>query len=116
VAQRPRPAPAADAAGAASATVPAKGAGAAPSRSSAPRTKLSFAERRELQSLPDEIEALEHEQHALTERMCVPDYHREGPEKMKADRARAAEIEHALAGKFERWGELDGRKGREGQG
>ena len=32
------------------------------------------------------------------------------PRRMKADRARAAEIEHALAGKFERWGELDGRK------
>ena len=72
--------------------------------------KLTFAERRELEALPDEIEALEREQHALTERMCQPDYHRDGPERMKADRARAAEIEHALAAKFERWGELDSRK------
>jgi ATP-binding cassette subfamily F protein uup len=71
--------------------------------------KLTFAERRELASLPDEIEALEREQNALTERMCRPDYHREGSERMKADRARAAEIEHALATKFERWGDLDGR-------
>ena len=36
------------------------------------RTKLSFEERRELEALPDEIEALEREQHALTERMCRP--------------------------------------------
>ena len=115
VAQRPRPAPAAEAAGAASATVQSRAAGGAPARSGAARAKLSFAERRELEALPDEIEALEREQHALTERMCLPDYHREGAEKMKADRARAAEIEHALAGKFERWGELDGRKAvREG--
>jgi ATP-binding cassette subfamily F protein uup len=33
-----------------------------------------------------------------------------GGDKIKADRARAAEIEHALAAKFERWGELDSRK------
>jgi ATP-binding cassette subfamily F protein uup len=116
VAQRPRPAPAAEAAGAASATVPSRAAGGAPARYGAVRAKLSFAERRELEALPDEIEALEREQHTLTERMCLPDYHREGAEKMKADRARAGEIEHALAGKFERWGELDGRKAKEGQG
>ena len=75
----------------------------------APR-KLTFAERRELEALPDDIEALEREQHELTERMCRPDYHREGPERMKADRTRAAEIEHALAARFERWSELDSRK------
>jgi len=114
VAQRPRAAPAAEA-GAPSATVQTKAAGDAAGRPSVARTKLSFAERRELESLPDEIEALEREQHALTERICLPDYHREGAEKMKADRARAAEIERALAGKFERWGELDGRKGAQRQ-
>jgi ATP-binding cassette subfamily F protein uup len=75
VAQRPRAAPAAEA-GAPSATVQTKAAGDAAGRPSVARTKLSFAERRELESLPDEIEALEREQHALTERICLPDYHR----------------------------------------
>jgi hypothetical protein len=42
--------------------------------------------------------------------MCRPDYHREGPERMKADRDRAAALEHALAARFERWGQLDSRK------
>ena len=88
---------------------PAKVSGAPPVRA-APSRKLTFAERRELDGLPDEIEALEHEQHALTERMAQRDYHREGGERIKADRARAAQIEHALAAKFERWGELDSRK------
>jgi ATP-binding cassette subfamily F protein uup len=87
----------------------AKAGSAPPPRPDAPR-KLTFAERRELDALPDEIEALEQEQQALTGRMSRPDYHREGGEKIKADRVRAAEIEHALAAKFERWGELDSRK------
>jgi ATP-binding cassette subfamily F protein uup len=73
------------------------------------RKRLSSWEQRELEELPAQIEALEREQHALTERMCAPGYHREGPEQMKADRQRAEEIEHLLASKFERWGELDAR-------
>ena len=48
--------------------------------------KLTFAERRELAALPDELEALEREQHALTERMCRADYHKGSVEAIKADR------------------------------
>jgi ATP-binding cassette subfamily F protein uup len=73
------------------------------------RKRLSSWEQRELDALPAELEALEREQHALTERMCAPDYHREGTERIKADRTRAEEIERLLAAKFERWGELDAR-------
>jgi ATP-binding cassette subfamily F protein uup len=73
------------------------------------RLKLTFKEQRELTALPVELEALEREQHALTERMCAPDYHKQGVETIKADRLRAQEIEHVLAEKFERWGELDAR-------
>ena len=109
IAQRPQPKPTAETPSrSAIPKVSAKGSTVPPGRAAAPR-KLTFAERRELETLPDEIEALEQEQHALTERMCLPDYHREGPERIKLDRDRAAEIEHALAAKFERWGELDSR-------
>jgi ATP-binding cassette subfamily F protein uup len=79
----------------------------APAR--APRLKLSFKERRELETLPAAIEALEHEQRDITERMSRPDYHRAGQEQIKADRLRAAAIEHALAEKFERWSLLEQR-------
>jgi hypothetical protein len=41
--------------------------------------------------------------------MSAPDYHKLGPAAIKADRTRAAEIEHELAAKFERWGALDAR-------
>ena len=71
--------------------------------------KLSFKEARELQALPAELAALEAEQHALTQRMSEADYHREGADAMKRDAARAAEVEHLLAKKLERWVELEGR-------
>ena len=71
--------------------------------------KLTFKEQRELNVLPAELEALEREQHALTARMSAPDYHRLGPAAIKADRVRAAEIDHQLAAKFDGWGALVAR-------
>ena len=76
-----------------------------------PRVKLSFKEQRELESLPADIEALEREQRELTERMSRADYHREGVDRIKTDRLRAAAIEHELAARFERWSELEQRSG-----
>src|SRR5512134_47871 len=73
------------------------------------RSKLSFKEQRELESLPAEIEALEREQHELTARISAPGYHRQVAEAIRADRARAAAIEHELAAKFERWSLLEQR-------
>ena len=86
--------------GASSPTADAAGAATA-------RVKLSFKEQRELEMLPGELEALEREQHEITVRMCAPDYHRQGPDAHKRDRQRAAEIEHLLAEKFERWAALE---------
>jgi ATP-binding cassette subfamily F protein uup len=82
---------------------------AVPARDRPARTGLSFKEKRELDALPDEIERLEAEQHALTERMCAPGYHQQPGEALKADRQRAADLEHALALRFERWAELDAK-------
>jgi ATP-binding cassette subfamily F protein uup len=73
------------------------------------RTKLSYKESRELEQLPQQIEALEAEQRGLTGRMSQGDYHKQGPAQMKADRARAEEIEALLAAAYERWEELDAR-------
>ena len=73
------------------------------------RGKLSFKERRELSALPAELEGLEREQHALTERISSADYYKHGAEAIKSDRTRAQEIEHVLAARLERWVELDTR-------
>jgi ATP-binding cassette subfamily F protein uup len=73
------------------------------------RVRLTFNEKRELDALPAELEALEREQHALSERMCAPDYHRQDVDAIKFDRRRAEEIERLLTVRFERWGELDAK-------
>src|SRR5688572_16427865 len=83
-------------------------------RSAAPRervarTKLTFKEARELETLPDEIESLEAEQHAITDRMCAAGYHQQPADVLRSDRERAQALEHLLAQKFERWAELDAK-------
>ncbi len=103
LAQRPAPAEAAGSTAAAPAQRPDA------RRERTPKPGLTFREQRELESLPEAIEALEAEQAALTQRMCAPDYHRQPPEAMKADGLRAQAIEHALAEKFERWAALDAK-------
>jgi ABC transport system ATP-binding/permease protein len=92
------------------------GSKAAPAKSPAatpkPRTKLSFKEQRELDSLPKEIEVLEQEQTDLTARMSAPDYHRQGAEQRKTDSKRLEEIESLLTTKFARWEALEQQRGR----
>ena len=79
-------------------------------RSRAPaRVRMTFNEKRELDALPAELESLEREQHALSEKMCAPDYYRQDVDVQKRDRLRAGEIEHLLAARFARWGELDAK-------
>jgi ATP-binding cassette subfamily F protein uup len=106
--QRPREAQDAEA--------PARKPKASRGRAPDTRVRLTFNERRELDALPGEIEALEREQHALSERMCSPCYHEQDVERIKADRRRAAEIEHLLAERFARWGELDAKADAVAQG
>jgi ATP-binding cassette subfamily F protein uup len=71
------------------------------------RTKLSFKERRELEAIPQEIAALEHEQKAIAASMSSVDYYREGAERIRADTRRSAEIEALLLEKLERWEALE---------
>ena len=81
----------------------------APASSAGARRKLSFKEARELAALPAQIAALESEQRELTTRMCRADYFREGPERMRADRVRAADVETQLSARLERWEYLEGQ-------
>src|SRR3954454_974691 len=74
------------------------------------RTKLTYKETRELESLPQEIETLEAEQRALYARMHEPDYYRQPPDVLRADRERTDEIERLLMEKLERWEALEARR------
>lgn len=73
------------------------------------RKKLSYKETRELESLPQEIDALEREQKTLAEQLNDPDFYRD-PNAVKSTNARLAEIENALTRALERWEELELRK------
>jgi len=100
---------------------PAVAAPAAPRATPAPapaapetraRTRLSYKDQRALAMLPGEIEALEHEQRTLAERMAGPDYGRTPPAEIAADGQRVAEIEELLMQKLERWEALEAEAGR----
>ena len=73
------------------------------------KTKLSYKETRELESLPGEIEALEAEQQALAANTHAPEYYRQPPEVLRADRQRIGEIEALLHEKLERWEALEAK-------
>ena len=75
------------------------------------RTKLSYKETRELESLPREIEALEAEQKQLAEKMAAPEYYRQPPDALREDQRRHVEIDRVLIEKLERWEELEARGG-----
>ncbi|HLW24594.1 MAG TPA: ATP-binding cassette domain-containing protein [Steroidobacteraceae bacterium] len=74
------------------------------------RVRLSYKDQRELATLPDEIEKLEREQGLLTARMSAPDYYRQSPEALRADRARLEEIEALLVRMFARWEWLESQR------
>lgn len=75
-------------------------------KTSASRKKLSYKEKRELEALPQEIDALEAEQKTLSEKLNTPEIYRDAAA-AKATNARLAEIEDELMAALERWEELE---------
>ena len=70
--------------------------------------KLSFKEKKELEALPAEIEALEQEQGELHEKMADPDFYKaEGGDAITAVNIRLEEIEATLSERYERWEALE---------
>jgi ABC transport system ATP-binding/permease protein len=106
---RQRPKPSASGAPARRDAAPPVAAGAPPTKA---RRKLSYKEQRELDSLPQEIEALEREQADLTARMSTTDYHRQDGQQLRTDGKRLEEIESLLLTKFARWEALEELRGR----
>jgi ATP-binding cassette subfamily F protein uup len=73
------------------------------------KSKLSYKETRELESLPKEIESLEAEQQALAAKMHAPEYYKQPPDILRADQQRIGEIEALLHEKLERWEALEAK-------
>ena len=70
------------------------------------RVRLSFKEKRELEALPAQIEALEAEQERLTQKLLCPDYHKKPLEEIKADKERIESLPSLIEAAYERWEEL----------
>ena len=76
------------------------------------RRKLSYKEQRELDSMPERIEALELEQTKIQAAMSSSEYYRLGPEQMRQDKARVEQIDHKLLALLERWEALQAIESR----
>ncbi|HTT05193.1 MAG TPA: ATP-binding cassette domain-containing protein [Steroidobacteraceae bacterium] len=95
----------------------ATGAAAAPGRGidaterrPAPSRRLSWREQRELEALPQQIEALEREQAEITQRMSAGDYWNDA-QRARADGERLGHIQTLLAERFARWETLEAQRG-----
>ena len=85
----------------------------APARGPRPRSRiarpprLSFSERREMEALPERIEALEKRIGALHLELADPAFYRSPASDIAGARRALAEAEAALEGAFERWSDLE---------
>ena len=70
------------------------------------KRKLSFRELREIEELPDRIDALETEQQHLSRKMTDPGFYR-NHEEVKITTKRLSELEQELSAAYERWEYLE---------
>lgn len=72
-----------------------------------PGRKLSYREQRELDALPEQIEAMETEKSQIEARFCSPDYFNRDASGYRRDQARLAKLEEELERSYARWEELE---------
>ena len=73
------------------------------------KIKLSWRESRELEALPEKLEALEKEQSDLIARMSEGSYHTKPVEEIKADKSRLDALEVEISAGYARWEELSAK-------
>ena len=86
----------------------------APSRKpprTSPQQRLSYKDKRELESLPGQIEALEEEQQTLEARVSEADFYRGDKATITDTLKRLEQLQEALGTAYERWEYLDGIEG-----
>jgi ATP-binding cassette subfamily F protein uup len=72
------------------------------------KRKLSFKESRELESIPQEIDALEKEKAEIIADLSSPEFYaKSDPDRVTATNARLQELEGELEEKYQRWEHLD---------
>jgi ATP-binding cassette subfamily F protein uup len=73
--------------------------------------KLTFKEQKELEALPQKIEALEAEQQQIHATMADPKFYRESGDRVNSMKTRIEELKKELAQAYKRWEELEAVKG-----
>jgi ATP-binding cassette subfamily F protein uup len=69
--------------------------------------KLSFKEQRELEALPQQIEALETEIASLNEAISRPEFYQQTKDTITGTQARLAELQQTVEAAYMRWEELE---------
>lgn len=75
-----------------------------------PKTKLSYNENKELESLPGKIETLEESLDEMRTAMSDPSFFSASADVIKAETKKLQDLENELAACYERWEELEGLK------
>ena len=88
-------------------SAPAAGKPAATTQKKRSQKKLSYKEKRELESLPKQIEALEAEQDALQQQLTDPAFYQQGGEEVSTVTDRFKQIEQQLEQAYQRWEVLE---------
>jgi ATP-binding cassette subfamily F protein uup len=82
-----------------------------PAKAAPARKKLSYSEQRELDQLPERIEAIEAEQQKLNDEVASPAFYKEPPEKIRQVLARLEELQQELLAAYALWDTLDSKLG-----
>jgi ATP-binding cassette subfamily F protein uup len=85
---------------------------AAPNSARSGPAKLSFKERREFETLPDRIEHTEAAIRTLETRLASPEFYRESAPVISEAVEQLSRLQAELKGAYERWHELDERRGK----
>ena len=78
-----------------------------PQPASNDRRRLTYNEKRELESLPERIESLESEQERLHEMMSDPEFYRQDRQRIVETTGELEEVERQLASAYQRWETLE---------
>ena len=78
-----------------------------------PSKKLGYMQKRELQELPQKIEALESEQEALFATSSDPLFYKKGKEEITKVKSDLERVEQEIEIAYRRWEELDAHEDRQ---
>lgn len=73
------------------------------------KIRLSYNEKRELEALPDKIEALEREEADLNTKLCDPEAYKKSADLIRAWQSRLKDIPGEIDAAMTRWAELDAK-------